>query len=314
MDERRYREAEARLWSYYGIEPTERRIGLAGTGTSIRVQEVGTGDPVVLIHGGPNAGATWAPLVAHLDGYRCLLVDRPGTGLSDDFVIRAAELPGVGARFVPDVLDGLGIDRAHVIASSFGGHLALRSAAAHPERFGRMVQMASPAAVPGERYPSFMRFMRSGLTRRVLALLPPNDRANRSIFRQLGHGASLDAGRIPDAVFEWYLALGRDTNTMRNDGDMIGSVLNHLEQVRLGEDLLSTVTVPTRFLWGADDGFGGLDNGHRLATLLQDAELEAMPEAGHLPWLDDPVVAARSSDQFLRQAPRAARSAVAAAA
>ena len=195
MNEQRYREAERRLWSHYGVEPTEQRIELAGTGTSIRVQEVGSGEPVVLIHGGPNAGSTWAPLIEHLDGYRCLIVDRPGTGLSDDYVIRAADLPAIGARFVPDVLDGLGLDRAHVIASSFGGHLSLRSAAAHPDRFERMVQMASPAAVPGEHYPQFMRFMRSGLMRRILAVLPPNDRANRSVFRQIGHAASIDSGR-----------------------------------------------------------------------------------------------------------------------
>lgn len=300
MDEQRYREAERRLWSHYGIEPTEQRIGLAGTGTGVRVQEVGAGEPVVLIHGGPNAGSTWAPLVEHLGGYRCLIVDRPGTGLSDDYVVRAADLPAIGARFVPDVLDALGIDRAHVIASSFGGHLALRSAASQPERFERMVQMASPAAVPGEHYPPFMRFMRSGLARRILALLPPNDRANRSIFRQIGHGASMDRGRIPDIVFEWYLALGRHTDTMSNDGEMIGGeILGHLEDVRLDPGLLGRVDVPTLFLWGEDDGFGDVANGRRIAGLLPQAELVSMPAAGHLPWLDDPAFAARVATRFL---------------
>jgi pimeloyl-ACP methyl ester carboxylesterase len=300
MNERRYRDAERRLWGAYGLEPDEQQVRLAGTDTVVRVQESGTGEPVLFIHGGPNAGTTWAPLLAHLDGFRCLLVDRPGTGLSDDYVIRAGELPRIGASFVPDVLDGLGLDRAHVVASSFGGHLALRSAAAHPERFERMVQMASPAAVPGEQYPPFMRFMRSGLVRRILAALPPNDRANRSIFRQIGHGASLDAGRIPEIFFEWYLALGRDTNTMRNDGEMIGrEILGHLDAVRLSEGLLASVKVPTLFVWGEDDGFGGIDNGRRIADLLPDAELETMPAAGHLPWLDDPVVATRATRAFL---------------
>ncbi|MGD8683426.1 MAG: alpha/beta hydrolase, partial [Chloroflexota bacterium] len=271
-------------------------------------QEVGAGEPVVLIHGGPNAGSIWAPLIEHLDGYRCLILDRPGTGLSDDYVIRAADLPAIGARFVPDVLDGLGLDRAHVIASSFGGHLALRSAAAHGDRFARMVQMASPAAVPGEHYPPFMRFMRSGLTRRILALLPPNDRANRSIFRQIGHGASLDHGRIPEIVLEWYLALGRYTNTMRNDGEMVGQeILGHLATVRLDEALLASVRVPTLFLWGDDDGFGGVDNGRRIASLLQHAELEPLPAAGHLPWLDDPLFAAQAVGRFLSSGEGTAR-------
>ena len=305
MREQQYRIVEQKLWRTFGENPSERRVRLAGTGTEVRIQEVGSGEPVILIHGGPNAGSTWAPLLEHLDGYRCLVVDRPGTGLSDDYVIRATQLPRIGARFVADVLDALGIDRAHVVASSFGGHLALRSAAAQPDRFRRMVQMASPAAVPGEQYPPFMRFVRSGIGRRILAVLPPNDRANRSIFRQLGHGASLDAGRIPEVVFEWYLALGRHTNTMRNDGEMIGQeVLGQLDMVRLDEAVLASVRVPTLFLWGVDDGFGGLDNATRIMRLMPAAGLVAMPAAGHLPWLDDPALAAAAVRRFLAHAPQ----------
>jgi 2-hydroxy-6-oxonona-2,4-dienedioate hydrolase len=138
-----YREAEARLQAAVGLAPpAEHQVRLDSTGTTVRVQELGEGDPVLFIHGGPNSGSTWVPLVAHLSGLRCLLVDRPGTGLSAPYPITAANLARIGAAFVADVLDGLGIDRAHVVASSFGGHLALRSAAATPQRFARMVQMA----------------------------------------------------------------------------------------------------------------------------------------------------------------------------
>ncbi len=45
MNEQRYREAERRLWSYYSVEPTEQHIELAATGTKVRIQEVGTGEP-----------------------------------------------------------------------------------------------------------------------------------------------------------------------------------------------------------------------------------------------------------------------------
>jgi len=307
MDELRYRGAERALWRSVGLEPAERRVRLAGTKTEIRVQEVGSGDPVLFIHGGPNSGSTWVPMLEHVHGYRCLIVDRPGTGLSDPYTVTARDLPRFGARFVPDVLDGLGHERAHVVASSFGGHLALRSAAAHPERFGRMVQMAAPAAVPGQTFPPFMRLMRSRVIRSILNVLPPSARANRSIFRQIGHGASLDVGRIPEVVFEWYLALGRYTDTMRNDGQMIGAeLMPHLDEVTLTDELLSSVTTPTLFLWGADDGFGGPANAQRTSALLPDAELVVMPEAGHLPWLDDPAFTAQRTTAFLGSIPGAA--------
>ena len=59
-DEQRYREVERRLWGHVGLTPVEQRISLAGVG--VRVQIAGDGPPVVLIHGGPNAGSTWALL------------------------------------------------------------------------------------------------------------------------------------------------------------------------------------------------------------------------------------------------------------
>lgn len=299
MNEEKYRDVERRLWDSVGREPTECRIALSGTGTEVRVQEVGEGEPVLFIHGGPNSGSGWAPMLEHFHGFRCLLVDRPGTGLSEPYPVTAGNLAEFGSRFVGDVLDGLGVGRAHVVASSFGGHLALRSAAARPGRFRRMVQMAAPAAVPGQVLPPFMKLLRFGVVRKAMDLLPPNERANRSILRQIGHGASLDGGRIPRIFFDWYLALGRYTDTMRHDGQMIGGeIVPNLDSLTLPEELLSSVRTPTLFLWGADDGFGGEANARRVTGLMPDAGLVMMPDAGHLPWLDDPSFVAGATADF----------------
>jgi pimeloyl-ACP methyl ester carboxylesterase len=185
-----------------------------------------------------------------------------------------------------------------VVASSFGGHLALRSAAAEPERFGRMVQMACPALSPGEQAPPFMRLLKIGWLRKILNTLPPNPRANRSILRQIGHGASLDAGRIPQSFFDWYLELQRHTDTMRSDGKLIATTLKERARLTLGDGLLASVGVPTLFLWGEDDTFGGADVAHHLVAQLPDAKLRMIPAAGHLPWLDDPAAAARATTAF----------------
>jgi len=299
MNEALYRSAENILWERMGRSPSERMAPLRRIGTEVRVQETGEGEPILFIHGGPNSGSTWAPLVAGLEGFRCLMVDRPGTGLSPAYAVTAGNLPAVGAAFVADVLDGLGIDHAHVVASSFGGHLALRSAAATPERFRRMVQMGCPALAPGERPPPFQHLFRLRAVRRLLNVLPPNPRANRVIMRQLGHGASLTGGRSLEAFLDWYLELQRHTDTNRNDGEMIAGVLAARPRLTLGEELLGAAGVPTLFLWGADDTFGGLDVARTMVGGMPDARLETMPGAGHLPWLDDPELAARATRRFL---------------
>lgn len=294
-----YLAAEDRFWRTVGATPIQHTVRLASTGTTVRVLEVGTGEPALFIHGGPNAGSTWVPLVGRLTGLRCLLVDRPGTGLSAPYPITVGNLPRIGATLVGEILDGFGIERAHVVASSFGGHLALRSAAATPERFLRMVQMACPALSPGERLPAFMRMLTRSSVRRIVNLLPPNERAARMIMRRIGHGASLDAGRMPQAFVDWYLALQRHTDTMVNDGDLIGRLIPRGDEVRLSDDLLRRVTVPTLFWWGADDTFGGEAVARRFVTTMPQAEFTMVPEAGHLPWLDDPEGAAAATLDFL---------------
>jgi 2-hydroxy-6-oxonona-2,4-dienedioate hydrolase len=302
VNERAYRTAETDLWRWAGLTPTEHRVRVAHLGTEVRIQEVGEGEPVLFVHGGPNSGSTWAPLVRHLDGFRCLLLDRPGTGLSDPYPWRTDGVVGFASALVGDVLDGLGIERAHVVASSFGGYCALMSAAAAPDRFHRMVQMACPAALPDQQFPSFMKGIMVPGLRRIIGALPPSHRVNRMIMRQIGHGASLDAGRIPQEFFDWYLALGRHTDTLRNDASLINSVARvrgMRPETVCGAETLSAAAVPTHFIWGADDAFGGEDVAWWVTESMPDATLEILEGSGHLPWLDFPERVAASTGSFL---------------
>jgi 2-hydroxy-6-oxonona-2,4-dienedioate hydrolase len=297
MDELRYRAAEQALWASVGRTPVEHRVHLPANDVTVRVQEVGEGPPVLLLHGGPNSGSTWAPLVGHLDGFRCLLVDRPGTGLSDPLPrpLTAEWAEPFADGFVGDVLDALALDRVHLVASSFGGYLALRSAAATPDRVDRMVQMACPAFAPGMGTPPFMRVMGLRAGRWLLGALPPSAAAGRATLRQIGHGASLADGRISQPFLDWYLALQRHTDTMEHEVAMIASAVRWRgfdDRLTLRPEVLAAVTAPTAFLWGVDDTFGGADVAEALVAALPDATLEMVPDSGHLPWLDDPARAA----------------------
>ncbi len=304
MNEAAYRRAEESLWRSVGIRPDEKTVTLPCTGTEVRIQVVGDGPPVLFIHGAPNAGSTWAPIVASLDGYTRLIVDRPGTGLSQVCPDLADNqtLLGVADRFVEDVLTGIGLETAHVVASSFGGFIALRSATATPQRFERMVQMACPALVPDMLMPTFMRLTTRTWFRRLTGVFPPNQRTSDSILRQLGHGASLDAGRMPRSLTDWHMELQRHTDTMKNDGETIGSLARGARinpGLTLSEDLLGSVKTPTLYPWGSDDGFGGENVARNLERLIPEARLEMIPGSGHLPWLDFPTEIGAPTRAFL---------------
>lgn len=139
----RYHQAERRLWDKLDITPVDRRVTLR-SGGEVRVQEVGDGAPMVFIHGGAIAGSSWCQLVAGLEGVRCILVDRPGCGLSDPIVggpLRdLTDVEAYADQLLPDLLDALDLERAMVGATSYGGLFAFRGAAAAPERVEKLIE------------------------------------------------------------------------------------------------------------------------------------------------------------------------------
>lgn len=309
-DENQYREAEKRLWDFYEVTPTEHRVTLKPHGVMVRVQEIGSGPPALFIHGAPGSGSGWAPLAVRLQGVRCLLLDRPGTGLSEPLRVDSTNLPTFADGLVGSVLDALSIERAHLVVSSFGGYIALRSAAAQPKRVNRMVQLGSPAFACGMSMPFFMRLLTVGAARSLMDRATPTPAVGKWILGQIGHRESIKAGIIPAVIFDWYVGLQRFTDTMRNDGDMIGRLANFFRlepSLTLDEHVFSSVVAPTLFLWGENDTFTSPKDAEYVASQLPDAKLTVLPKAGHLPWLDAPEVVAKATAEFLSStAPAAA--------
>ena len=91
-------------------------------GVEIGYDDVGTGMPVVFIHGFPHNRTLWAPQVGALvDRARCIAPDLRGFGES------SKHGPFTVDQFADDVamlLKSLGIDRAVVAGLSMGGYVA----------------------------------------------------------------------------------------------------------------------------------------------------------------------------------------------
>src|SRR5438309_4949450 len=110
----------------------------------LNVVDEGTGRPVVLLHGWPESSRLWSAQVPPLAaaGYRAIAPDLRGFGQSD-----RPEGVGhyAGAHAVIDViqlLDSLGIERAHVVGHDFGAALAWAIAAFFPDRVDHLVVMS----------------------------------------------------------------------------------------------------------------------------------------------------------------------------
>lgn len=297
----RYRAAERALWSHYGLEPTERFIDLDSPGVRLRVLEVGSGEPVLFVHGTGGIGPYWAPLVRELRGFRCLMLDRPGWGLSSPIDYSQHEYKTVVADVLSGVLDGLGVDRAHLVGASIGDVWALRLAARLPSRVGRIVLLGGGPLLPDVPVPGIIKLIASPIGT-IMVRLPEKPGRVRSILRRIGHGASLDAGRIPDEYIEWRATLGRETDSMRNERDMVRSIVGG-RAFRPGltfEDAeLAAIGQPTLLVYGTEDPTGPIELWKRFVSLLPQGELHLVDDGGHLPWLDDPSQVATEVSRFL---------------
>ena len=298
MDLDRHRRLEAALWASFGASPVERYVDVGPNPVRHRVQELGAGPPLLFVHGSSVTGTCFAPLVAQLHDHRCLLPDRAGCGLSDPLPARL-DLDAFRAfadRYVADLLDALGLDRATVVSTSFGGYFALRAAAAHPDRVSAVCHLAWSAGAPISHLPLVMRFAGVPAIGRLLTRLPVPRAAAKSMLAQIGLGGALDAGKISDEFVDWFHSVVRDTDSMRNELDSlppVASVRSGLNRdLLLDSDLLGSIEVPVSFLWGADDPMGDVDTATAFVAQIPGAHLQVLAGAGHAPWIDDVVRAA----------------------
>ncbi len=305
MHEKRFRDAERKLFVAAGLEQRERWLELPTLGGRARVLEAGAGEPVIFLHGGPMAAGTWAYVAAALRGFRSILLDRPGCGLSSPPSVTPDHtvLPRYVEQLTADVLDALGLTEATLVGSSFGGYSALRSARALPDRVRSVYLAGCPPFVPGWTAPRFFTVLRAPVLGRLVPRLPPTAATARMGLRQLGQRRALTEGRISPPMLEWELAWQRDTDTMRHDAAMIracGTFLGGFDDtLDLSADELAEVTVPVHVLVGTDDPVGGADVAERLAAALPRGSMEVWDGAGHLPWLDDPARLANSLSSVL---------------
>lgn len=108
-------------------------------------EERGSGEPLVLLHAGVADRRMWEQQVpAFATEYRVVVYDLRGYGDSTQ-----PDEPFAPHEDLRAVLDGLGIERAHILGASMGGTVALDFALAYPERLHALIVCGStPGGTP----------------------------------------------------------------------------------------------------------------------------------------------------------------------
>lgn len=103
-------------------------------GSKLAYSEVGTGPTLVLVHGSPGQGRSWARVAPLLsDHYRMLMPDLPGYGGSDRGPDAPAERTAALGAAVGALISSIDAP-VRVCGHSYGGNVALHAALAHADR------------------------------------------------------------------------------------------------------------------------------------------------------------------------------------
>ena len=230
--------------------------------------QVGTGDPLVLVMGFGGDHLAWGlQMPAFAERYRVIAFDNRGVGQSD-----APDLPYSTAMMADDtvgLLDGLGIDRAHVCGVSMGGMIAQEIALRHPARVATL-QLHATLARPD----NYMR----ALTAAWRSVRPTLAREDWMRTLALWLFAPCSYEERPEFV-EFVLQ-----NAMANPHPQ--SLIGYLRQgdAILGHDALDRLDrlrCPTLVSVADQDMLVPPRFSHAIAQRVAGAELKTIADAGH---------------------------------
>lgn len=282
--------SEARVWEHWGVEAEARNLEVGSPPSRLRIHEVGSGEPVLFVHGTAGYGPYWAPLVAELSGYRCLVVDRPGWGGSDPVEFPQSGYRDFSADLLRDALDALGVDKVHSVGASIGDTWALALATKHADRVRSVTLLGAGPLTDEVKIPPGIRLLRSPLGR-PMSKVRWREKMETGQARQSGHGPSLDDGRMPQVYVDWKVAMTNKTTWRVNEREMVRAITGRrgwTPGLTFDADDLASVSVPVLMIYGTDDPIASVETWQRFVAQIPDGKLEVIDQAGHLPWFDDP--------------------------
>ena len=255
----------------------------------------GSGRPILFVHGTPTWSFEYRHLVRALaDGFRCIAPDHLGFGLSErppSLRYSAEEHAENLARFA----DHLGLEDFDLVVHDFGGPIGLPLALARPRRVRRIVllntwmwrfdgdpDMRKKARLAGSAFGRFL-YRRFNFSLRVITPSAYGDRRKLTpdIHRQY-------LSVFPDASSRekvlWALARG-----LLGESAFYDSLWQQRDRLR---------EIPALIIWGMKDSAFRPSQLERWKSALPDAEVVALPEAGHWPHEEDPQTVARAIAEF----------------
>ena len=241
------------------------------SGRLLRIARVGSGPPVVLLHGYPDNLQIWSELAIRLaNKFEVIAFDWPGMGYSESSP--GGTTPFHMAERLHKIVDELEIERPSLVGMDMGGQPALVFAANYPERIDRLVVMNSLVLWDEDTSWEIEVLRKYGWNRFILRKFPHLVfwRAERTFLpRRI---------KLPADLREDLWKSFSKSDVRLFIARMCAGYQGTLMQL---PELYKKITCPTLVLWGEQDQHFPPNHAKRLCEEIPGSTLEIIPEAKH---------------------------------
>jgi pimeloyl-ACP methyl ester carboxylesterase len=268
-------------------------------GRRVNVIELGSGPPVVFIHGLSGSWQNWLEqLPVFARDHRVIAFDLPGFGASQ-MPREKITIRGYG-HFVDALLDELGVSSAAVVGNSMGGFIGIELAIRFPERVERLVLVSAAGLsieyLRNERALAVLGAIENRLAAYSGWLASRSDAlARRPGARRMIFGI---VAKRPDRLPGPLVA-----EQVRGSGKpgflpALDALTDYPIRDRLGE-----IACPTLIVWGAEDKLVPARDADEFARLIPNSRKVVWPETGHVAMLERPEAFNALVQAFLAEEP-----------
>lgn len=235
----------------------------------LRYEKHGDGKPVFLLHAFPLNNEMWRENSESIieNGFKVIVPNLEFDSQNPDSLSETA-------LKIAEIADAENIKKSVFAGISMGGYVCFNLFRLRPELFAGLFLCDTNSSADDEqkrksRFQTIAKLETDGNRILVESMLP----------KLLCENTKSDKKEVVEKVEKWILQSNVDSNI---------SALKAMANRKDHDYLLPEIKVPTKIIFGKEDKIMDFKIGEKLHTQIPESELSVIPNAGHLPNIEQP--------------------------